>query len=106
MYNTSLVVYNPYKKEVLDTVTFENLTLAGTNHVGGVRVDPPTGHMVIAITPSHIFETLSANKAGGDAIIKYDLHARRELFRVNLTDVGHAQYWGYQDVVLDSHGYI
>ncbi|EED23213.1 conserved hypothetical protein [Talaromyces stipitatus ATCC 10500] len=104
LFNSTVTTYDPYTNEVIHIAKFENITHNHLYHVGGVRVDQNSGQLGITINPANIFETNGADWSGLNWFIKYDPILRKELFRVNLTEVGGGKINGVQDSEVDPRG--
>jgi len=100
-----VIKFDPYKNKTLDQITLPGITDVYDEHGSGLHLDQDTGILSIVIDAQPAFLTGGANVSGDYWLVKYDTHARRELWRANLTSVTKAKYGGYQDVAIDPRGY-
>lgn len=105
LFNSSVAILDPYTNKLLETITFENITLNPDLHIGGVAVDPYTGLLSVVVDAANPFATGGRDVSGDNFIIKYDVDARKEKWRLNITAVTQGKYGAFQDVEHDARGF-
>lgn len=104
MFNASVAVYDPYKDEVVDIISFDGITHNPSLHIGGVQVDPYTKLVSIVVDAAAPFNTGGQDVSGDNFIIKYDAIKKQILWNKNITTVSNGEYAGFQDIEHDSRG--
>jgi hypothetical protein len=99
-----MIKYDPYTNKTLDIIEFRGITNVYDEHASGIHWDKRTGIVSLVIDAQPAFLTDGANATGDYWLIKYDTHAKRELWRANLTSVTQAKWSGFQDVTVDARG--
>ncbi|KAA8649440.1 hypothetical protein EYZ11_008131 [Aspergillus tanneri] len=102
LYNSTVAVYDPAKKAVVDTLEFPGLSFNPALHVSGVVVDPK-GLLSVIVDAGAAFDTQGQNISGENFLLKVDPKSREVLWRRNLTDPN-GLYGGYQDAAHDDEG--
>ena len=67
-------------------------------------IDKWTGHLSAIADTSPVFVTGGKNISGDNWLLKYDLVAKKLLYKLNITEVSQGKYAGFQDVEHDSRG--
>ncbi|KAI0876917.1 hypothetical protein GGS24DRAFT_512702 [Hypoxylon argillaceum] len=120
LYNASVVVYDPYKASVVETIEFPNITRTVPFHIGGIAWDPyagknknskngankPTDEITILVDAAPAHETAGRDVSGDNYIIRWSATSHRVLWTANLTAVSRGRYGGPQDVEHDGRGNI
>ncbi len=99
-----MIKYDPYTNKTLDIIEFRGITDVYDEHASGIHWDKRTGIVSLVIDAQPAFLTDGANATGDYWLVKYDTHAKRELWRANLTSVTQAKWSGFQDVTVDARG--
>ncbi|KAG4440744.1 hypothetical protein IFR05_003788 [Cadophora sp. M221] len=105
LFNASVYVYD-IATSTAESFTFENITLNPLLHISGVRKNPVSGLYSVIIDAGAAFDTQGADISGDNFLIQYDLEAKIEVSRLNLTETTQGIYGGYQDVEFDAAGNI
>lgn len=84
--------------------SFPGVTLVKEFHVGGVAWDQHSGLASVIIGQGNAFETSGANISGDNFIAKYDPHAAKFLWNLNITAVTQGVYGGFNDIAHDPAG--
>ncbi|KAI1173550.1 hypothetical protein F4777DRAFT_580780 [Nemania sp. FL0916] len=120
LYNASVVVYDPYKKSVVETIEFPNITRTVPFHIGGVAWDPysskkpnskseakkPGDEITILVDAAPAHETAGRDISGDNYILRWDAVSKRVLWTANLTTVSRGRYGGPQDIEHDGRGNV
>ncbi|KAE8327503.1 hypothetical protein BDV39DRAFT_214965 [Aspergillus sergii] len=103
VYLSTVAVYDPYKKRIVDTIQLPGLSGDPTLHMSGVVVDPQ-GLLSVIVDAGAAFDTQGQDISGDNFLVKVDPGHGQVLWRKNLTEVTNGVYGGYQDAAHDSHG--
>ncbi|KAI0384207.1 hypothetical protein F5Y04DRAFT_278211 [Hypomontagnella monticulosa] len=106
LFNASVVVYDPYKAETVETLEFPGITRTRPFHVGGVAWDPYTNLISILVDSAVPHETADHEISGDDFIKRYDPVKKEYLWSLNITEVTQGLYGGQQDVEHDARGHV
>ncbi len=104
LWNASVVVYDPYKDKVEETLEFPHITRSATEHIGGVAWDPYTDLITILVDSAAPWATAGADVSGDNLIMKYDKKTKKVLWSANITAVTQGKYGAFQDVEHDARG--
>ncbi|KAH8883360.1 hypothetical protein GQ53DRAFT_664233 [Thozetella sp. PMI_491] len=105
LWNASVVIYDPYKDQVLDILEFPGITRSATYHIGGVAWDQYTTDIITILVDSAAPWATGGNDVSGDNLVmKYNIATKKILWTANLTAVTQGKYGGFQDVEHDSRG--
>lgn len=91
LWNASLGIYDPYTKKS-EVVEFPGISHNPALNMGGVNVDKRTGLVSLVANGPLEFPTNGANIAGDRWVISYDPKAKKEVYRVNLTQSSQGKY--------------
>ncbi|GAB1192588.1 hypothetical protein APSETT444_001781 [Aspergillus pseudonomiae] len=103
LYNSTVAVYDPYKREVVDNIHLPGLSGDPVLHMSGVVVDPQ-GQLSVIVDAGAAFDTQGQDISGDNFLVKVDPRHGQVLWRKNLTEVTNGVYGGYQDAAHDAHG--
>ncbi|KAE8310313.1 hypothetical protein BDV41DRAFT_590448 [Aspergillus transmontanensis] len=103
VYLSTVAVYDPYKKKIVNTIQLPGLSGDPTLHMSGVVVDPH-GLLSVIVDAGAAFDTQGQDISGDNFLVKVDPGHGQVLWRKNLTEVTNGVYGGYQDAAHDSHG--
>jgi hypothetical protein len=104
LFNSSVAVYDPYKDQTVDIITFPGITHNPALHIGGVGVDSRTRLVTIVVDAANPFATGGRDVSGDNFIMKYDPATKKVLWNLNITAVSEGKYGGFQDVETDPRG--
>ncbi|KAE8337938.1 hypothetical protein BDV24DRAFT_153957 [Aspergillus arachidicola] len=103
LYLSTVAVYDPYKKKIVNTIQLPGLSGDPTLHMSGVVVDPQ-GLLSVIVDAGAAFDTQGQDISGDNFLVKVDPGHGQVLWRKNLTEVTNGVYGGYQDAAHDTHG--
>ncbi|KAE8364087.1 hypothetical protein BDV27DRAFT_172559 [Aspergillus caelatus] len=103
VYLSTVAVYDPYKKEIVDSIHLPGLSGDPILHMSGVVVDPQ-GLLSVIVDAGAAFDTQGQDISGDNFLVKVDPGHGQVLWRKNLTEVTNGVYGGYQDAAHDTHG--
>ncbi|RMZ37431.1 hypothetical protein AFCA_004430 [Aspergillus flavus] len=103
LYNSTVAVYDPYKKKMVNTIQLPGLSGDPTLHMSGVVVDPQ-GLLSVIVDAGAAFDTQGQDISGDNFLVKVDPSRGQVLWRKNLTEVTNGVYGGYQDAAHDTRG--
>ncbi|KAF2192277.1 hypothetical protein K469DRAFT_653632 [Zopfia rhizophila CBS 207.26] len=105
LWNSSVGVYDPYKKSI-EILEFPQITHNPEYHLGGVAANPHDNLISIVVDAGAAFNTNGRDISGTNLLLKWDPIAKKELYRLNLTETTKGTYGGFQDVEFDSRGNV
>ncbi|KAB8220168.1 hypothetical protein BDV33DRAFT_231121 [Aspergillus novoparasiticus] len=103
VYLSTVAVYDPYKKKIVNTIQLPGLSGDPTLHMSGVVVDPQ-GLLSVIVDAGAAFDTQGQDISGDNFLVKVDPGHGQVLWRKNLTEVTDGVYGGYQDAAHDTNG--
>ncbi|KOC10506.1 hypothetical protein AFLA70_20g004751 [Aspergillus flavus AF70] len=103
VYLSTVAVYDPYKKKMVNTIQLPGLSGDPTLHMSGVVVDPQ-GLLSVIVDAGAAFDTQGQDISGDNFLVKVDPSRGQVLWRKNLTEVTNGVYGGYQDAAHDTRG--
>jgi len=106
LYNGTVVVYDPYKAKVVDTIILPDISFNPVLHVGGVDYDHRTGLFYIVADAGAPFNTNGKDITGPNYVMKFDPITKDILWTVDLTIVTQERYSGFQDLEEDAQGNV
>lgn len=74
--------------------------------MSGVAINPYTNLTSLVVNAGAAFDTGGQNISGTNLLLLWDSAARKELYRVNLTETTKGVYGGFQDIEFDKAGNI
>ncbi|KAH7403844.1 hypothetical protein BKA64DRAFT_777559 [Cadophora sp. MPI-SDFR-AT-0126] len=86
LYNASVGIYDPYQDKMVDIIEFPGISHNPEYHIGGLGIDKRTGLLSIVVDAAAAFQTTPPD--------------------LNLTDITHGKYGGFQDVEQDPEGNV
>lgn len=101
LFNASVAVYDPYKKTT-EVIEFPQISHNPEFHLGGVAANPYTNLISIVVDAGAAFNTGGKDISGTNLILLWDPVAKKEIYRLNLTETTNGTYGGFQDVEFDS----
>lgn len=104
VWNATVAIYDPYSRKVTEVLDFPGTSYTGSQHIGGVAWDPHTGLITILTDSARPWETSGADVSGDHLLIKYDADRKKTLWTLNITDLTHKRYGGFQDIETDRRG--
>ncbi|RFU73597.1 tri14 [Trichoderma arundinaceum] len=113
LYNATLSIYDPYKSEVIDTISFPGLSHPGDSatpnplHTSGLilRPDAATADLLeIVVDNGDCFFSNGNNVSGPDYLLTMDLRTKKVISQIRLNDISNGTYAGYADAELASDG--
>lgn len=104
--NASVAIYDPYKAEMIDVVTFPGISGNDLLHVGGVAWDKHTDKITTIADGGAAFNTNGADITGDNIVVRFDPDTFEIDWTLNLTTVTNGSYVGFQDLEYDSQGNI
>lgn len=105
LFNASVAVYDPYK-QTTEIHEFPQISHNSEYHLGGVAANPYTNLISIVVDAGAAFNTGGKDISGTNLLLLWDPVAKKELYRLNLTETTHGTYGGFQDVEFDSRGNV
>lgn len=104
LWNATVAIYDPYTSTILSVFSFLGTSYTGSIHIGGVAWDPFTGLITILTDSANPWPTQGADVSGDHLIIKYNPAKKTVLWTLNITELTHGAYGGFQDVETDRRG--
>lgn len=108
LYNSTFVIYDPYKNEVVDIIEFPGISHQPGQFVSGVDIHPESGLVSIISNAAAAFMVQPAGSdiSGSNFVMLWDPKTREVLYRVNLTETSQGRYGGVADVEQDPDGNV
>ncbi|KAK0725983.1 hypothetical protein B0H67DRAFT_642330 [Lasiosphaeris hirsuta] len=104
VWNATVAIYDPYARKVTQVLEIPGTSHTGSQHIGGVAWDPHTGLVTILTDSARPWETGGTDISGEHLIIKYDAVRKKTLWTLNISDLTHERYGGFQDIETDRRG--
>lgn len=104
LWNATVAIYDPYTSTMLSVLSFPGTSYTGSVHIGGVAWDPFTGLITILSDSANPWPTAGADVSGDHLIMKYNPDTKTLLWALNITELTHGKYGGFQDVETDRRG--
>ncbi|KAF5259500.1 hypothetical protein FOXYS1_9895 [Fusarium oxysporum] len=105
LFNSSVSVYDPYKRRIVDNFTFPNITLNPNHHVAGIAVDPSTGLLGVTVNDRIVLQTLGKEAPSLSYFLLYDQKKRQVKNSFNINAVTKGKVIGIQDLDYDKRGH-
>lgn len=106
LFNSSLVVFNPYTNNITERITFPGLTGDSNLHLGPALPDE-NGDLIVLFDAAAPFASGGANLTGNNYILKYSLTTKKVLWQRDINaEVTQGKYSGFQDVEYDENGNV
>jgi hypothetical protein len=105
LFNATVAVHNPYDHST-EILSFPNISHDPAYHIGGVAVNPHTSLISVVVDAGAAFITGGQDISGTNNLLLWDPVAKKELYRLNLTETTQGTYGGFQDVEFDSRGNV
>ncbi|KAK1759934.1 hypothetical protein QBC47DRAFT_373335 [Echria macrotheca] len=104
LWNATVAIYDPYTSTMVSLLSFPGTSYTGLDHIGGVAWDSSTGLITILSDPAKQWATAGADLSGDHLIMKYNPNTETLLWTLNITELTHGKYGGFQDVETDRRG--
>ncbi|RKL01762.1 hypothetical protein BFJ71_g5091 [Fusarium oxysporum] len=105
LFNSSVSVYDPYKRRIVDNFTFLNIALNPNHHVAGIAVDPSTGLLGVTVNDRIVLQTLGKEAPSLSYFLLYDQKKRQVKNSFNINAVTKGKVIGIQDLDYDKRGH-
>ncbi|KAK0730213.1 hypothetical protein B0H67DRAFT_478833 [Lasiosphaeris hirsuta] len=104
VWNGTVALFDPYADKVVEVLEFPGTSHTGSQHIGGVAWDPYSGLITILTDSASPWGTGGADVSGDHLIMKYNHRTKKTLWSLNITELTHEKYGGFQDVETDRRG--